>query len=261
MANLGNRGILIVSKHFMIFLILLVFLLQPIAVANANEAALNDTLVCMDAAMKYEKEYGIQQHMLATIATVETGRWNSEFQRKMAWPWSINVRGKSYYYDSKQEAIAAVDKFRKRGFKSIDVGCMQINLVHHAKGFNSLEEAFDPYKNVEYAAKFLTKLNKRRQDWMHAATDYHSKKPTRARRYKTRLLLAMIEVEEGHEQLVKVFNPPVIEQQEQRNWFAKFFDIFRSSDEPQKQIEVADNSQPVTEKELKLTLNDKEPEI
>ena len=102
-------------------------------------------------------------------------KWNSKTQQKMAWPWTINVRGKGHYYKTKEAAVAAAKAFRKRGIKSLDVGCMQINMKFHGHEFASLEEAFDPQTNVEYAARFLKRLYDRRQDWMKAATDYHSK--------------------------------------------------------------------------------------
>jgi hypothetical protein len=34
------------------------------------------------------------------------------------------------------------------GVRSIDIGCMQINLVHHPDAFGSLEAGFDPITNA-----------------------------------------------------------------------------------------------------------------
>ncbi len=263
MAACSKRGILlIVSKHFMIFILLLV-LLQPLVV-NAQELVANkvselvlsdsqqeknwleiteqdsreivitdDNLSCLKATLHFEEEYDIQQHLLTSISTVETGRWHNELNQKIAWPWSVNTQGKSYYFESKEEAVAAVKRFKKRGYKSIDVGCMQINLMYHGKAFSSIEDAFDPHKNVEYAAQFLTKLNKRRNEWLKAGTDYHSKKPSHAKKYKYKLMLAMIDVEEGHEIILDKYG--VYPEDKNANpiirWFANLFGASGSKEE------------------------------
>ena len=65
---------------------------------------------------------------------------------------------------------------------------MQINLAYHPDAFENLEEAFNPYKNVEYGAKFLTKLYKQKgNDWNKAATAYHSNLPQKAKKYAHKL--------------------------------------------------------------------------
>lgn len=167
----------------MYFLTLLMLLL-PIS-ANAQEIApVDEGFICMDATTRAEEKHQIQKYLLTSISTVETGKWNKTAQQKMAWPWTINVRGKGHYYKTKEAAVAAAKALRKRGINNFDVGCMQINMRFHGKEFASLEDAFDPEKNVEYAARFLKRLYDRRQDWMKAATDYHSRRPAKAQAYK-----------------------------------------------------------------------------
>ena len=153
----------------MYFLTLLMLLL-PIS-ANAQEIApVDEGFICMDATTRAEEKHQIQKYLLTSISTVETGKWNKTAQQKMAWPWTINVRGKGHYY----------------------------NMRFHGKEFASLEDAFDPEKNVEYAARFLKRLYDRRQDWMKAATDYHSRRPAKAQAYKKRLLASLETVKKGH---------------------------------------------------------------
>ena len=43
--------------------------------------------------------------------------------------------------------------------RSIDIGCAQVNLMHHPDAFASLEQAFDPMANADYAARFLKQLH------------------------------------------------------------------------------------------------------
>jgi hypothetical protein len=124
---------------------------------------------------RQEKACGIPQNLLKAISLRESGK---KVGRSMvAWPWTINVNGIGYTYSSKEEAINAVENFRKKGAKSIDVGCMQINLKHHPLAFRNLSEAFDPQTNVMYAANFLGNLKNQYGSWFNAVAHYHSASP------------------------------------------------------------------------------------
>ena len=168
------------------FLLFLLMLIQPVE-ASEYEKYADTQEVCTVAAQQYEKKYQIKKHLLTTITNVESGRWNQQKQRNTAWPWTVNAQGKGHFYATKQQAINAVKSLRARGVKSIDVGCMQINLAYHPDAFENLEEAFNPYKNVEYGARFLTKLYEQKGDWNKAATAYHSNTPLKAKKYAKKL--------------------------------------------------------------------------
>ncbi len=188
---------LFVSKILM-FLLILLMLIQPVQ-ARAYAEIRDDALVCMDATQKFEKEYRIKEHLLSTISSVETGRWDASRQRNVAWPWTVNAQGKGYFFKSKAEAVREVKRMQAAGIKSIDVGCMQINLAYHPKAFKSVEDAFDPQKNVEYGAKFLKNLYaKKGNDWIKAAMAYHSSVPRKAQLYKQKLANAYEGVKEAY---------------------------------------------------------------
>lgn len=110
------------------------------------------------------------------IGVVESGR-KDEQGGVTAWPWTINAEGKGAYFNTKAEAIAAVTELRGRGVRSIDVGCMQVNLRYHPEAFASLDEAFDPSANARYAARFLQRLFGQTGSWPAAASGYHSLNP------------------------------------------------------------------------------------
>lgn len=144
--------------------------------------------LCQIAVDKAEKNYQIKSNLLQTIASVESGRWNAQAGKRVAWPWTVHANGKGRYYKSKAEAVAAVKNLQQKGITNIDVGCMQINLKYHGKAFANLDEAFDPEKNVAYSAKFLRKLYKRnKQNWTKTAMHYHSRNLRRGTNYKNRL--------------------------------------------------------------------------
>ena len=125
---------------------------------------------------KYEKQHAIPTGLLHAISKAESGLKDVK-GRLVPWPWTINVRGQGYYFPTKQEAIAAVQAMQAKGIESIDVGCMQVNLYYHPKAFKTLEDAFEPSKNVAYAAHFLDRLKKDHNCWYRAMAHYHSANP------------------------------------------------------------------------------------
>lgn len=134
-----------------------------------------------------EQKFGIPSDLLRAVSLTESGRTTANKQ-KVAWPWTINVEGRGYMFSSKAEAIQAVEKFQRKGIKSIDVGCMQVNLKHHANAFKNLHEAFNPQTNVAYAAQFLKNLNVQNGTWDKAVAHYHSASPRFHNPYRQRVM-------------------------------------------------------------------------
>ncbi|MBP5216149.1 MAG: transglycosylase SLT domain-containing protein [Alphaproteobacteria bacterium] len=149
---------------------------------------IKDSSLCLVAAKEAGKEYGVDYDLLQAVSAVESGKWDELHNAYVAWPWTINVKGRGYYFKTRDEALAAVRKFQAKGIKSIDVGCMQINLKFHGKEFSSLEEAIDPTNNVKYGAKFLRTLYARNHhNWEQAAKKYHSANKNEGEKYAKRL--------------------------------------------------------------------------
>lgn len=128
--------------------------------------------------------------MMAAIARVESGRREPLSGRVEPWPWAINAAGTGHYANSQAEAMVLVQDYLARGVRSVDVGCMQINLLHHPQAFASLAEAFDPLANARYAARFLRQLHAQ-VGWEGAIGRYHSATAERAQPYRERVLAAM----------------------------------------------------------------------
>ena len=156
----------------------LLFLVALFAVVCANRARADvaPSALCRSAITSAERAFGIPDRLMQAIGVVESGR-TDERGGVTAWPWTINVEGVGYVFDTKQDAVAAVNAHRARGARSIDVGCMQVNLMHHGDAFSSLEQAFDPVANARYAAEFLQKLLAQTGSWPRAAAGYHSLTP------------------------------------------------------------------------------------
>jgi len=149
-------------------------------------------LLCRAAIAAAEREAGLPPRLLSAIARVESGRRDPTTGAFHPWPWTINAEGRGSFFPSKAAAIAAVRELQAQGVRSIDVGCMQVNLRHHPQAFSSLEEAFDPLANARYAARFLGELQATRGDWMRAAAHYHSQTPDLAEAYRARVMEALI---------------------------------------------------------------------
>ncbi|WP_376089055.1 lytic transglycosylase domain-containing protein [Roseomonas sp. CCTCC AB2023176] len=139
---------------------------------------------CRAAIATAEREAGIPAGLLQAIGRVESGRTDPATGEAGPWPWTVNVEGAGRFFPSAVEAIAHVRQARASGARSMDVGCMQINLLHHPNAFASLEDGFDPLANARYAARFLKELHGERGEWMAAAGNYHSRTPERAEAYR-----------------------------------------------------------------------------
>jgi len=146
--------------------------------------------LCRPAIAAAERAHGIPHALLLAIGRVESGRRDPETGRVSPWPWTIHAEGTGQYFPTKEAAVAAVRALQARGVRSIDVGCMQVNLHHHPYAFGSLEDAFDPARNADYAARFLVDLQGRVNSWTQAAAHYHSHTPELAEAYKRRVLAA-----------------------------------------------------------------------
>ncbi|NVO26315.1 lytic transglycosylase domain-containing protein [Donghicola sp. C2-DW-16] len=141
---------------------------------------------CEAQALQAEKAAGIPTYLLAAITRTETGH-TRRGRGFGAWPWTLNIKGKGYYYESREEAIAAFRDAIAQGLTSIDVGCMQLNYRWHGQAFSSIEDMFDPVSNAAYAAQFLTSLKDRHGSWEEAVKRYHSSTDALGTKYLARV--------------------------------------------------------------------------
>ena len=144
---------------------------------------------CDSAIATAEAKYGLPHSLLGSIAKVESGRPISAMRDVRAWPWTIDADGQGLFLDSKAAAIAWVTQAQATGqHHFIDVGCMQVDLPLHPGAFRSLDEAFDPVANADYAARYLRSLHDEAHgDWNVAVGLYHSHTPDLAEDYRNRV--------------------------------------------------------------------------
>jgi len=160
-------------------------LLAIFSVAKAAPKNMADDLELCDHAARYgSTSEQVPLEILRALTRTETGR--SKNGRLTPWPWTVNMEGEGFWFDTRQEALEFVLDRHAAGARSFDVGCFQINYRWHGDGFSSIEAMFDPKENARYAARFIADLKSEGRDWIGAAGAYHSRTPKFAGRYKKR---------------------------------------------------------------------------
>jgi hypothetical protein len=159
--------------------------------------------LCETAVTTAEYVNHLPARMLGAISLTESGRLDAAAGRTRPWPWTINAEGEGQFFETKEAAIAAVKALQDRGVQSVDVGCLQVNLMYHPSAFASLEAAFDPRSNANYAAHFLNALFADSRDWPTAIAAYHSETPALGDAYRV-LVMARWQNGDTHAPVVAV---------------------------------------------------------
>ncbi len=154
--------------------------------ALAGSPATSPATLCDQAIAAAERQVQLPAGLLAAVGRVETGRAD-QAGATHPWPYTFNAEGIGAFFTTKQAAMAAVQALENRGVRSIDVGCVQVNLLHHPTAFVSLDEAFDPVVNTAYGARFLRRLYDEMRSWPAAIAAYHSRTPEVGAAYQARV--------------------------------------------------------------------------
>ena len=168
-----------------------------------TDARVSDARLCAAAIQRAEADASLPAGLLSAVAVSESGKYDRAQRGAAPWPWTVNNAGDGRYFATKAEAMAHVDRLRASGQRNIDVGCMQINLMHHPEAFASLEDAFEPARNVAYGADFLGRLRDETSSWTRAVERYHTADPERGRAYREKVYERWQEAQAGE--------PPAVE--------------------------------------------------
>ena len=158
-------------------LLIAAMLLQPAWSQNGRAQPAFPLAQCAIAIATAERAEALPPGLLGAIGRVESGRYDPVTGSVQPWPWTIDADGIGRQFETEDAAIEAVRGLQAEGVRSIDVGCMQVNLQQHPQAFATLEQAFDPAANAAYAAHFLRVLFAESLDWSTAAGAYHSHTP------------------------------------------------------------------------------------
>jgi soluble lytic murein transglycosylase-like protein len=201
--------ILMFVRKFTLFIIVLCAF-QAFSSAAVVDRYISESQKCARIFPYMEKRYKIPPDALHSISLKESGRIHPTHKISIVWPWAVNVEGEGFYFETKREAILFVKKQLLQGKESIDVGCMQINLKHHPDAFRSLEQAFDPGRNIAYGAQFLRSKYEQFGDWHKAIAHYHSATHELGSKYKQEVIKIASNMNEYKSSLKKhVYQRPI----------------------------------------------------
>lgn len=144
--------------------------------------------ICEREMARAAEANGIPLNILYSVGLTETG------SRGVLNPYAMNVDGRAVLSETLEQALARFEVEKARGAKFIDIGCMQINHHYHAARFRSLDEMFDPRRNVDYAAAFLKSLRAEQGSWTLAVARYNAGpgNPTAQRNYVCAVIANMV---------------------------------------------------------------------
>ena len=144
----------------------LVGMLGLTAAAPPTDWMASQSAQCRTAIAAAETKYHLPPNLLGSIAKVESGRPIASLGQVQPWPWTIDADGEGLFLDSRAAAVAWARLGLKRGIQFMDVGCMQVDWQLHPGAFTSLDQAFDPMANADYAARYLRSLyDEAHGDW------------------------------------------------------------------------------------------------
>ncbi|RUM93766.1 MAG: lytic transglycosylase [Thiothrix sp.] len=124
-------------------------------------------------------KYQIPSMLLYAIACQEATRRGYAHP----WPWTANIAGKAYYFDSRTALYGALKKVLDKGHKNFDVGLMEINWGYNAGYFGGdLWAATDPYQNIDAGAQHLKSLKDKHGTFEVAVGIYHAGEPDTLKR-------------------------------------------------------------------------------
>ncbi len=163
----------------------LMFVLALLAALTGPASA----MTCAEAAAVAEASAGIPAGLLLAIGLVESGRFIAPGVRA-PWPFAVQSGGVGSFFARLEDAVATVQALQADGVQSIDVGCFQINLLHHPDAFRNLASGFDPLVNALAATRFLASLHDELGAWEPAVAAYHSRTEALGAPYRDLVLAA-----------------------------------------------------------------------
>lgn len=169
---------------------------------NRRELLINSSLLCAgmiipfksmattnkgkyipSAYIHYANKNNVPAKLLYTIAHIESRYGNT----KSPHIYAMNFKGKSHYFSSREVLYKNVLFLLESGFKSFDIGPVQVNWKWHSERFsNNLWAATDPERGLNAGAEYLRELFEIHNDWFVAGGKYHSPgtKPKQLKNYE-----------------------------------------------------------------------------
>ena len=117
---------------------------------------------------------GAPAGLLYAVATSESGR-AIEGQGTRPWPWTLNVEGKGFYFETREQQFDALMEAISAG-KVVDIGLMQLNWGWQYDRLVSPWQATDPIYNLTAGCRILREYYDAQgsdASWAWAVGKYH----------------------------------------------------------------------------------------
>ncbi|MDR5826001.1 transglycosylase SLT domain-containing protein [Caballeronia sp. LZ043] len=114
-----------------------------------------------------------------------------------AWPWTLNVAGRGFFFRSREDAYRAIRYLISQGRSDFDIGLMQVNWGYHSKRFASPWDALSPATNVRVAEDILNENYRLTHSAAKAVAYYHSASSVPGREYLARFVKHLSQIERG----------------------------------------------------------------
>ena len=168
---------------------------QPAVLDSEAQAAMTERRggwACASSQAPFEAMHTtVDPKILAGIAL------NESAYKGRAWPWTLNVAGRGFYFSTRDDAYRAIRFLISDGRCDFDVGLMQINWCYHAKRFASPWDALSPATNIHAAEDILNENYRKTNSVVRAVAYYHSANPQPGREYLARFVQHLSQIDRG----------------------------------------------------------------
>ena len=72
---------------------------------SASDKELAQSVKCVNFFRYYERKLNLPEDTLYSISINETGKIHSDKKIKIAWPWTVNVEGAGFYFDTQKDML------------------------------------------------------------------------------------------------------------------------------------------------------------
>ena len=169
--------------------------LQPTVLDDDAQAALTERRggwACASAQAPFDVMHtSVDAKILAGIALNESA-YNGR-----AWPWTLNVAGRGFFFRTRADAYKAIRFLISNGRCDFDVGILQINWCYHSRHFASPWDALAPATNVHVAEDILNENYRKTHSAVKAVAYYHSANPQPGREYLARFIRHLSQLDRG----------------------------------------------------------------
>ncbi|MGV7240380.1 transglycosylase SLT domain-containing protein [Caballeronia sp. M23-90] len=168
---------------------------QPGVLTDDAQAAMTERRggwACASAQAPFDAMHStVDPKILAGIALNESA-YNGR-----AWPWTLNVAGRGFFFRTREDAYRAIRTLIADGRSDFDIGLMQINWKYHSQRFASPWDALSPATNIHVAEEILNENFQKTRSAVKAVAYYHSANPQPGREYLARFVQHLSQIDRG----------------------------------------------------------------